>query len=729
VKQVLQNLKNGETVVAEVPAPIPREGAVLVRTAASLLSAGTERMVVSFAEKSLLGKIRARPDLMRQFMDKALRDGLATTVEAAFNRLDQPMTLGYSSAGTIVHLGESVRGFQPGQRVACAGGGYAVHAEYAVVPVNLLAPIPDGVDFDSASFTTLAAIAMHGFRLSETQIGEKVAVIGLGLVGLLACGIAAAAGCLVFGVDLDPRRISLAQKMGATQAVLRSDAESAAAAFGRGRGLDSVLICADTPSADPVNLAGAIARDRAHIVAVGAVDLNLPRKTYYDKELFFVNSRSYGPGRYDPYYEEGGQDYPIGYVRWTEGRNLEAVLDLMATGRLDVHPLISHRFDIDQAPRAYQLITGKIDEPFLGVLLTYPTETPAVANHVDTVVSPPTSPTGDGEAQARQPLDSVSLGMLGAGNFASVVLLPAMKNIPHLEMAGICSASGVSAQHAARKFGFRFTAASEGEIIHSPHVNTVAVLTRHHLHARQVLACLKAGKHVFCEKPLVLNTDELDEIIHEMDRVDAPLLMVGFNRRFAPLARVLAGFFAGRNEPMLVNYRVNAGYLPPNHWLHDPAQGGGRILGEGCHFIDFFTFLIGENPRAVSGQALPDGGRYRQDNVGLTFNYPDGSLATLTYLANGDKSMPKERIEVFCSGHSAVIDDFRALDLWHGGQRKRHSSWLRQDKGHRAEWEAFCTAILENSLPPIPYNQLWGTAYATLAACQALQSGSRIVIE
>jgi predicted dehydrogenase/threonine dehydrogenase-like Zn-dependent dehydrogenase len=729
VKQVLQNLKNGETIVADVPAPVPREGMVLVQTAASLLSAGTERMVVSFAEKSLLGKVRARPDLMRQFVDKALRDGLATTVEAAFNRLDQPMTLGYSSAGTIVRLGEGVRGFQPGQRVACAGGGYAVHAEYAAVPVNLLASIPDGVDFDSAAFTTLAAIAMHGFRLGETQVGEKVAVIGLGLVGLLACGIAAAAGCSVFGVDLDPRRIALAEKMGATQAVLRADAESAAAAFGRGRGMDSILICADTSSADPVTLAGTIARDRARIVAVGAVDLSLPRKTYYEKELFFVNSRSYGPGRYDTYYEEGGQDYPIGYVRWTEGRNLEAVLDLLATGRLDVHPLISHRFDIEQAPRAYQLITGKIDEPFLGVLLTYPTKTPSAANVVEAILPPPTSPAGEGRTSARLLLDAVRLGVLGAGNFASVVLLPAMRNIPHLEMTGICSASGVSAQHAARKFGFRFTASSEDEIIESPHVNTVAVLTRHHLHARQVLASLKVGKHVFCEKPLVLKAEELDEIKVLMDRPDAPLLMVGFNRRFAPLAQVLAGFFAGRSEPMVVNYRVNAGYLPPSHWLHDPVQGGGRILGEGCQFIDFFTFLIGENPCVVSAQALPDGGRYRQDNAVLTFAYTDGSLATLTYLANGDKSMPKERVEVFCSGRSAVLDDFHSLDMWQHGQHKRQASWLRQDKGHHAEWEALCKAILENGLPPIPYNQLWGTARATLAACRALQSASRMVIE
>jgi NADPH:quinone reductase-like Zn-dependent oxidoreductase len=371
MKQVLQSLRNGDTLVVEVPVPSPQAGEALVRTAVSLVSAGTERMVVEFAEKSLLGKARSRPDLARQVLDKARREGLLTTVEAAFNRLDQPMPLGYSSAGTIAALGQGMEGFKIGQRVACAGGGYAVHAEYAAVPRNLLAPLPEGVDFESAAFATLGAIALHGFRLAEVQVGERIAVIGLGLLGLLAVGIARAAGCQVFGVDLDASRVALASQMGA-QAVLREQAVEAAASFSRGRGCDAILICADTPSADPVELAGTIARDRARVVAVGAVGLNIPRKVYYEKELSFINSRSYGPGRYDPTYEEAGQDYPIGYVRWTEGRNLEAILDLLAGGRLDVKPLISHRFPIDQAPEAYALITGKKRQPFSGSIAHLP---------------------------------------------------------------------------------------------------------------------------------------------------------------------------------------------------------------------------------------------------------------------------------------------------------------------------------------------------------------------
>src|SRR5512140_1117483 len=371
MKQLLQNMRDGKTVVEDVPVPSVRAGTALVRTAASLVSAGTERMVVEFAEKSLVGKARSRPDLVRQVLDKAGREGLIPTVQSAFNRLDQPMALGYSSAGTIVELGTGMPGFRVGQRVACAGGGYAIHAEYAVVPRNLLAILPDEVDFESGAFATLGAIALHGFRLAQPQVGERVAVIGLGLVGYLAAQIAAAAGCLVFGVDVDARRVKLARSLG-IQAAARSKAEAAGAAFTSNRGFDVVLICADTRSNDPVELAASLARDRARIVAVGAVGLNIPRKPYYEKELSFINSRSYGPGRYDASYEEAGHDYPAGYVRWTEGRNLEAVVELLDRGRLKVAPLITHRFPIDQAAQAYAVITGKKKEPFLGVLLTYP---------------------------------------------------------------------------------------------------------------------------------------------------------------------------------------------------------------------------------------------------------------------------------------------------------------------------------------------------------------------
>jgi len=730
MKQLLQNLKNGVTTVADVPTPTPQAGEVLMRTAVSLVSAGTERMVVEFAEKSLLGKARSRPDLVRQLLDKARREGALTTLEAALNRLDQPMPLGYSSAGTIVALGAGVQGFAVGQRVAAAGSNFAVHAEYAAVPVNLLAALPDNVDFESAAFTTLGAIALHGFRLSKAQLGERIAVIGLGLLGLLAVSIARAAGCHVLGIDLDAARVELGRQLGAA-GVLRPQAEEAARSFSRGRGCDAVLICADTPSADPVELAGVIARDRANVVAVGAVGLHLPRKIYYEKELSFVNSRSYGPGRYDPAYEEGGRDYPIGYVRWTEGRNLEAFVDLLAEGRLSVKPLISHRFPIERAPQAYELITGKSKEPFLGVLLTYAAQDGVQKTSAEVQQQTESEEKAKAEVRPgqRPPSGQVCLGVLGAGNFATAVMLPALKKLPAITLAGIVSASGVSAAHAAQKFAFRYAASDEAQILHDPDINTVAILTRHHLHAAQVVAALQAGKHVFCEKPLALTGEQLAMIGAQLEAGSGGLLMVGFNRRFAPLAVRLRDFIALRQEPLAAHYRVNAGYIPPNHWVHDPEQGGGRIIGEVCHFVDLLTFLVGAPPTEVIARALPDGGCYRQDNVMLTFTFADGSLGTVTYLANGDKAFPKERVEVFAAGRVAVLDDFRSLEMVQDGRRQVVRSRLRQDKGHRAEWEAFAAAIVAGGPPPIPYVQLFGVMQATLAAVEALRQNRPILVK
>jgi predicted dehydrogenase/threonine dehydrogenase-like Zn-dependent dehydrogenase len=717
MKQLLQNLKNGQTTIADVPVPVVRPCTALIHTAASLVSAGTERMLVEFAEKSLVGKARSRPDLVRQVLDKARREGLLTTIEAAFNRLDQPMALGYSSAGTVTAIGSGLQSFRPGDRVACAGGGYAVHAEYALVPQNLLAYLPDNVDFESGAFTTLGAIALHGFRLAAPQLGERVGVIGLGLLGLLAVGVAQAAGCQVFGVDLDPARVALAEQIGA-YAVLRPQAEEAAQTFTRGRGLDAILICADTPSADPVELAGIIARDRARIVAVGAVGLSLPRKIYYEKELSFINSRSYGPGRYDPAYEEKGQDYPPGYVRWTEGRNLGAFVELLASRRLDVAPLITHRFPIDQAPDAYALITGKRKEPFLGVLLTYP--------QVEALPAPPAATIPQPRPDEKP--SAVRLGVLGAGNFAGAVLFPALAKLPHIEKIAVASASGLHAQSAAGKFGFRRAAADEADLLADPKINTIAILTRHDLHAGQVVRAIQAGKHVFCEKPLALNEEQLAEIQAALVQNPACLLTVGFNRRFAPLARRLSAFLADRQEPLVAAYRVNAGFLPLTHWLHDPEQGGGRIIGEGCHFIDFLSFLVGAPPISVYAQALPDLGRYREDNALLSFTFPDGSLGSLSYLANGDKAFPKERVEVFCGGRVAVLDDFRALELVQDGRRTQAHSRLRQDKGHQAEWEAFASAILSGGPPHIPYDHLFGVTRASFAAVEALRTGERVQI-
>ncbi len=719
MKQLVQNLKTGETTIQETPTPTPQPGTALIQTGASLVSAGTERMLVEFAEKSLVGKARSRPDLVKQVLDKARREGVLTTLEAAFTRLDQPMPLGYSSAGTIVAVGEGLQGFAVGDRVACAGGGYAVHAEYAIVPKNLMVKLPDSVDFESAAFATLGAIALHGFRLAQPQIGDRVGIIGLGLLGLLSVQIARAAGCHVFGVDLDPNRVELARQAGAT-AVARPQAEDAALAFSGGLGMDTVLICADTTSDDPVHLAGAIGRDRAHVVAVGAVGLNIPRREYYHKELNFINSRSYGPGRYDPNYEENGQDYPAGYVRWTEGRNIQAVVELIADRRLDVQTLITHRFQIEKAPAAYDLITGKTGENFLGVVLTYPAAAPTQPEPAKIAYPQP-------ETVAKTP-NRVQLGVLGAGNFATAVMLPAIRKIDSIDRVGIVSGSGLNAAHAAQKFRFSYAEKHADQIFSDPNINTVAILTRHNLHTEQILSGLQAGKNVFVEKPLALNATELDLIQAELAAHPESLLTVGFNRRFAPLAQKMAEFISQRTEPLVADYRVNAGYIPLDHWLHDPEIGGGRIIGEGCHFIDFLTFLVGAAPVAVSAQGLPDAGKYCEDNLVLTFEYPDGSLGIVRYLSNGDKAFPKEYIDVFAGGRVAVLNDFRALELVYQGSRQLIRSRLRQDKGHRAAWDAFTAAILSTKQPPIPYNQLIGVTKATFCAIQAVRSGQKVFI-
>lgn len=714
MKQLLQNLRDGQTRVVNVPCPSARPGALLVRTEASLVSAGTERTLVAFAEKNLLGKARSRPDLVRQVLDKARREGVIPTMQAAFNRLDQPSPLGYSSAGTVAAVGSGMEDFQVGERVACAGGNFAVHAEYAVVPRNLIARLPDNVGFESAAFTTLGAIAMHGFRLAQPQLGERVAVIGLGLLGLLAAGVARAAGCSLLGIDLDPRRVTLARSMG-HQAVTRAEAEEAGRSFTRAQGFDVVLICADARSNDPVALAGALARDRGRVIAVGAVGLSIPRKIYYEKELFFQVSRSYGPGRYDSAYEERGQDYPAGFVRWTEGRNLESFVTLLSSGGVDVQPLISHRFPIDDATRAYDLITGKSKEPFLGVLLTYPhaagEETPATRVALTSAPIPLTVP---GEP---------ALGVLGAGNYATAVFLPTVSKVGGVRKVAVATATGLSARHAAERFGFSAACSSEQELIDSPEVNIVAILTRHQQHARQTLACLRAGKAVYCEKPLAITSSELDRIEESLRQESLPLLMVGFNRRFAPYAVRMHEFLGASKEPFVAHYRINAGAIPLNHWTQDPAQGGGRIIGEGCHFIDFLSYLAGAAPVSVTAQALPDNGRYHQDNAVLTLTFPDGSLGSIAYLANGDKSFPKERVEVFRGGRVAVLDDFRRLETIQDGKRQVAQSRLGQDKGHRGAWMAFLQAVKNGGQPPIPYDQLIGVTRATFAAMQSLTDG------
>jgi len=732
MKQVLQHARTGEITVEEVPGPQLLPGCVLVRVAASVVSAGTERASAEFARKNLLQKAQSRPDLVREVISKVQRDGLFSAMQAVRSRLDQPQTPGYSSAGTVISVGEGVTDLQAGDRVACAGAGFAAHAEIACVPRLLVARIPsrdpvthEEVSFDEAAFATLGAVALHGVRTAEAKLGDLVAVIGLGLLGQLTVQLLKAAGCRVLGTDIDPTRADLAQRMGAEAAVSSASAfRELCRQFSHGLGVDSVLIGAETRSSDPVNLAGSIARDRAIVVAVGTVGMDIERKVFYEKELDFRISRSYGPGRYDSAFEQKGRDYPIGYVRWTETRNMEAFLQLLAGGKINAGSLITHRFPVENAQSAYELITTNSRQSSLGVVIQYSgagddTRSPSFVS-----MTPPSTPPA--------PFGRVSVGLLGAGVYATSTLIPALKENAQTTLVGICAATGSRAQNAAKSFGFRYCTTDDAQLLSDETIGTVVIATRHHLHSRQVTAALAAGKHVFCEKPLCLSEVELYSIIRSYLGLPSgrrQFLMVGFNRRFAPMIARMKSFLAQISEPLALHYRINAGYLPADHWVNDREQGGGRILGEVCHFIDLLMFLAGSPMVEVEARPMAETGRYSGDNVTIWFRCENGSQGTIDYLANGDRSFSKERIEVFGGGAVAVLEDFRRLELVRDSRKQTvHSRW-RQDKGHRAEWSAFTQCLLHPKEPPIGFEDLVCSTLATLRAAESAATGKRLAVD
>jgi predicted dehydrogenase/threonine dehydrogenase-like Zn-dependent dehydrogenase len=720
MRQVFQDSRSGQVAVVEVPAPKLLAGCVLVRTAASLVSAGTERASSEFASRNLLQKAKMRPDLVREVLGKISRDGLAATVSAIRSRLDQPVHLGYSSAGVVIAVGEGITDINPGDRVACAGAGHAMHAEFACIPRLLLARIPSQtVSFDEAAFTTVGSVALHGVRTADAKLGDIVAVIGLGLLGQLTVQILKAAGCCVLGMDISAERAHLALRLGADAVSTSFSGFQDLCLQHSGRhGADAVIIAAQSSSNEPVNLAGAVARNRAVVVAVGSVAMDIPRRCFYEKELDFRVSRSYGPGRYDSAYELKGIDYPIGYVRWTETRNMEAFLRLLEDRKLDLQPLITHRFPIAQDHSAYDLITGKSHEPFLGVLIAYP-DLADETRHVDV------TPAGRAVAVHK----SIYVGVLGAGSFATSTLLPVIKQAGGVEMVTVGSATGSHARHAAAKIGFHSCTTDEQEILNHPAINTVVIATRHHLHAAQVIAALNSGKHVFCEKPLCLDEAELARIAAHYDQSTHQLLMVGFNRRFAPLAIRLKAFLQEVHEPLAIHYRVNAGFLAPDHWLNDPRQGGGRIIGEVCHFVDFLSFVTGSVPIEVDTRSLPNPTQYSNDNVVCSLRFGDGSQATISYLANGDRAYSKERIEIFGGGSIAMLEDFRRLDLVRAGKKRVFRSLLRQDKGHRGEWEAFIGAIQAGQDSPIPFHEIASSMLATFALEESRRFGQPVSVK
>lgn len=707
MKQLLQSLKTGAVDVAEVPVPGVRSGQLLIQTSQTLVSAGTERMLVEFGKAGLLNKARQQPDKVRMMLDKIKTDGLQPTVEAVMNKLDQPLPLGYCNVGTVVEIGNGVSGFKVGDRVASNGK----HAEVVSVPVNLCAKIPEAVSDEAAAFTVLGAIALQGIRLANPTLGETVVVTGLGLIGLLTVQLLRAHGCRVLGIDFDPEKLRLARHFGAEVVDLAEgqDPIKVAERYSRGRGVDAVIVTAATKSSEPMHQAALMCRKRGRIILVGVVGLDLARDDFFKKELTFQVSASYGPGRYDPNYEDRGQDYPVGFVRWTEQRNFEAVLDMMADGKLDLAPLISHRFDIAEAEKAYELVTGV--GPSSGILLSYPRgdilpgmQTVSLGVSRDTRLSANT--------------ERASVSFVGSGNYATAVLIPAFIEAgAHLQ--SIASYSGVSGVHAGRKYGFNATTTDVNHLVQDSATNAVVVTTRHDSHASIVLEALHFGKHVYVEKPICLTLPQLNEIensyINCNKRPDGrPVLMVGFNRRFAPQIQKIKELLGGVPGPKSFVMTVNAGSIPSDHWTQDREIGGGRIVGEVCHFIDLLRFLSGSKIRSWKRTAMNS---QTGDTVTLTLEFEDGSIATIHYFANGSKAFPKERLEVFTDGRVLQLDNYRKLTAfgWPGFHKMR--LW-RQDKGQKACAKAFIEAIEGKRSDPIPVDEIFEVSRISIEMSQ-----------
>jgi predicted dehydrogenase/threonine dehydrogenase-like Zn-dependent dehydrogenase len=720
MRAILEDVRSGEVTSHEVPQPELRPGGILVRTAFSAISAGTELAHREQVEKSLLGKALARPDLVRQVVDFARTAGVKAAYQKVQSRLDMLASLGYSCAGVVIAAGQGVAEFQPGDRVACAGAGYASHCEVNFIPKNLAVRIPDEVSLEAASLSAIGAIALQGFRQSQAVLGEVVAVIGAGLVGVLTIQMAKAAGCRVIAIDRDLQRVESARQFGADLALGSADRDtpSRVQEFSR-YGADVAIITAASPSAEPVELAANISRDRGRIVVVGTVDLGVSRKAMYMKELSLVLSRSYGPGRYDSEYEENGRDYPVGHVRWTEKRNMEAFLDLLASGAIDVSSFLDRRCPVEQGSAAYEELKNT---SAYTVLLEYPSRglisMPAASAAASTSLSKPGRADRAGELR---------VSCIGAGSFARGVLFPVLRKTRGVALHSVATASGVASESARLLFGFA-RAVSTADLLQDHDADAVFVLSRHDSHARYVVAALLNHKPVLVEKPLAINREQLDDIRRvyqaEEEKSLDPFLMVGYNRRFAPFTEKLKQFFAGRQEPMVVQIRVNAGYIPHEHWVQQNCSGGGRILGELCHFVDWARCVVDRGMVSVAASALPDGVRYNRDNVVATLKFEDGSIANVSYLANGDRSVPKEHFEVFCEGKVGRINDFRTLELARDG--KTRATKARRDKGHEREIEVTLEALRRGGCSPIPFEELMDVSAATFAIEEAIGSGEVI---
>ena len=711
MRALLEDMKSGKVATYDVPAPELKEGGILVRTAFSAISSGTEKATVEAGRKSLLGKAMARPDLVKQVLEFARSSGVRAARQKVQARLETLTALGYSCSGLVLEVGSAVTGFRQGDRVACAGSGYASHGEINFVPANLAVLVPQDVSLEAASLTTIGAIAMQGVRQANVTFGETVAVIGVGLVGVLTIQILRAAGCRVIAIDVSRQRAAQAMALGAQLGLGTDDPELEfkVKSFSR-YGVDAALITAATRSADPLELAAKLLRDRGRISIVGDVGMGVSRANMYRKEISLAMSRSYGPGRYDPHYEEGGHDYPIGFVRWTEKRNMEAFLDLLSSGSLELKALLANQYPVEEGAKAYAAVeagayTGIID--YQSTLEVRPSAKPSL--------------------QPRSK-DTLRVGCIGTGGFARGIMLPHLRSAAGLILQSVASRTGAAAESARSGFGFTM-AESPSELMANPNVDAVFILTRHNSHAAYVASALVRGKSVFVEKPLAINREQLETVRAAYAERSAgngsPFVMVGFNRRFSPLTGKLKSFFAQRNEPMMVHIRCNAGFIPGGSWIQDP-ENGGRIVGELCHFVDWARAVVGYPMQTLTAAALPDSGRYHRDNVSVTIGFEDGSVANLLYLANGDRAVPKEFFEVFCAGGIARIDDFKKLSLSRHGKTETWKS--AQDKGHRREMELTIAAMKQGKEAPIPFAELIEVTEATFAIEEAIRTQKTILV-
>ncbi|ORT71903.1 bi-domain-containing oxidoreductase [Pseudomonas mosselii] len=713
MKQVVQNMASGETSLVQAPVPAVRTGSLQINTSRTLISAGTERMLVGFGKANWIEKARQQPDKVRMVLQKVQTDGLATTVEAVRSKLAQPLPLGYCNVGVVAASGAGVSGFKVGDRVVSNGP----HADVVVVPKNLCALIPDSVSDEAASFTVLASIGLQGIRLAQPTLGEAFVVTGVGLIGLVTVQLLRAQGCRVLAIDFDEQKLALARNYGAETCNpgRGEDPVAAGMAFSRGRGVDGVIITASTKSSNPVTQAANMCRKRGRIVLVGVTGLELNRADFYEKELTFQVSCSYGPGRYDPTYEEQGNDFPIGFVRWTEQRNFEAVLDMLASGQLDVAQLVSHRFAFEDAADAYQTLTS--ENSALGIVLEY--HSAPQERHVRDVALAPQS------SVAFDPIKPV-VGFIGAGNYASRMLIPAFK-AAGAQFHTIVTAGGLNGVIHGSKSGFAQASTDVGAMLADPAINTVAIVTRHDSHARFVSQVLEAGKHVFVEKPLAIDEQGLADVQaaygQAVEKGLTPHLMVGFNRRFSPQVQKMKALLAAVKEPKSLIMTMNAGAIPADHWTQDETVGGGRIIGEACHFIDLMRFLVGCPIVSIQARRMGDSPAVAvtEDKASITLGFEDGSFGTIHYLANGAASFPKERVEVFAAGRVLQLDNFRKLKGFGWPGFKKLNLW-KQNKGQSECAAAFLEAVGQGKATPIPSDEIFEVARVSVEVARMMRA-------